>query len=165
MTDIFTRPKRRRIMQAVRRQNTRPERDLAEALGGHAVSYIQHPTDLPGKPDFYFQDQRLAVFVHGCFWHGHPGCAKGRSRPKTRRVYWRRKIERNRRRDRRVAKRLRRLGLSVYTVWECELRHGRVPARLLTRLRWRRQAKETCEKPHLPSTTAGKRKSRRFRGA
>ena len=134
MADVFTKGKRRKIMQAVRRQDTAPELSLAQELRRRGLSFGQHPATLPGKPDFYFPKVGLAVFVHGCFWHGHRRCRKGQSRPKTRRKYWQQKIARNQRRDRRDARQLRALGLSVYTVWECEIRRVGVPARLLARL-------------------------------
>ena len=136
--DVFTRTKRRQIMQAVRREDTRPELLLAKALRRAGVSFLRHPPHLPGRPDLYLPDARLAVFVHGCFWHGHEKCRKGRQRPKSNRRYWEEKIERNKRRDRRVARRLRAEALSVFTIWECELRSGRVPCRLIARLRNRR---------------------------
>ncbi len=135
MSDVFTAEKRRSIMQAVRRRGTKPEQELAAALNDLGFDFRQNVEDLPGEPDILFVDPKLAVFVHGCFWHGHEACRKGRSRPKTRPAYWEAKIKRNRRRDRRVARRLRAAGYGVYTVWACELRRHGIPARLLSRLR------------------------------
>ena len=137
VTDIFTKAKRRAIMQKVRRRNTEPEAMAGAEFRELGIRFRRTAASLPGKPDFYFPDMHLVVFVHGCFWHGHPRCRKGTSRPKTRRRYWAEKIARNRRRDRRVARALRAMGLSVYVVWECELRHGGIPARVVTRLRQR----------------------------
>ena len=134
MTDIFTKAKRRSIMQSVRRTNTAPEL-LAEAeLKSLRVCFERNAPALPGKPDFYFPQANLVVFVHGCFWHGHRGCRKGQSRPRTNRQYWAEKIARNRRRDERVSRRLRAMGLSVYVLWECEIRRDGVSRRVLTRL-------------------------------
>jgi len=138
MADVFTKPKRREIMQAVKRERTGPEERLASLLRRLGFGFRRHPKHLPGTPDFYFPRKRLAVFVNGCFWHGHRRCRKGRSRPKTRKRYWERKIARNQRRDRRDARRLRALGIRVYTIWECEIRRVGVPTRLLTRLGVRR---------------------------
>jgi DNA mismatch endonuclease (patch repair protein) len=90
--------------------------------------------ELPGKPDFRFPSAELVVFVHGCFWHGHSRCRKGRSRPKSNRRYWRAKIDRNQRRDRRTVQQLRRMGYGAFTIWECELRARKIPARLAGRL-------------------------------
>jgi len=134
VADIFTPKKRRSIMQAVRQKGTTPEQTLTEKLRELGYRFRRNEDRLPGRPDVYFPWAKLVVFVHGCFWHGHAGCRKGRSRPKTRRRYWEEKISRNQRRDRRVARSLREAGYSVYTVWECELRKGQIPKRLLTRL-------------------------------
>lgn len=135
MTDTFTKEKRRTIMQAVRRQRTRPEEVLAGLLRSEGLRFRRNVATLPGKPDIYFSNARLAIFVHGCFWHGHTRCHKGRSRPKTNTTYWKRKVQRNQRRDHRAARQLRALGISVYTIWECELSAAGLPKRLLTRLR------------------------------
>lgn len=134
MADTFTKDKRRAIMQAVRRQRTRPEQVLASLLRAEELRFRRNVATLPGKPDFYFSKARLAIFVHGCFWHGHPGCHKGRLRPKTNTAYWKTKVQRNQRRDHRATRQLRTLGISVYTVWECELSAVGLPKRLLTRL-------------------------------
>lgn len=120
-------------MQAVRRARTRPEKTLALLLRRAGVKFRQNVASLPGSPDFYVPAERLVVLVHGCFWHGHSRCRKGRSRPRTNRSYWRQKIARNQRRDRSVTRRLRVFGLSVYTVWECEIGDS-LPKRLATRL-------------------------------
>lgn len=122
-------------MQAVRRTNTAPERAARRVFRTFGLMFRCHPKSLPGTPDFYFPEIDLVVFIHGCFWHGHSKCRKGQGRPKTRRKYWQCKIARNQRRDRRDARQLRALGLSVYTVWECEIRRVGVPSRLLARLR------------------------------
>src|ERR1700719_94774 len=89
---------RRRTMQAVKSKNTAPEllvRSLAHRMG---YRFRLHRKDLPGKPDLVFPGTRKAIFVHGCFWHGHD-CARGARVPKTNRDYWRAKIARNRARD------------------------------------------------------------------
>lgn len=121
-------------MQSVRRERTKPEEMLAQLLDQEGWVYSQNVEDLPGKPDFVFDGAELVVLVHGCFWHGHERCHKGRSAPKSNRRYWREKIDRNKRRDHRIVRQLRHLGYSVYTVWECELRAMRIPARLASRL-------------------------------
>lgn len=137
MPDIFAPAKRRQIMQSVRRTGTAIEELAARAFEEAGVPFERNVDSLPGKPDFYFPSAGLVVFVHGCFWHGHEACRKGTRRPKTRRAYWRKKIERNKRRDRRVTCELRHMGLSVYTVWGCELRRSGLPARVVRRLRER----------------------------
>ncbi len=114
MTDTFTKEKHRTIMQAVRRQRTRPEELVAARLRMEGLRFRRNVAKLPGKPDIYFPEARVAVFVHGCFWHGHARCSKGRIRPKTNTAYWKSKVKRNRRRDCRAARQLRALGISVF---------------------------------------------------
>lgn len=134
MADVFSADKRRLIMQAVRRKGTAPELLLAQVLSSLAVTFTCNENDLPGKPDVVIPASGVAIFVHGCFWHGHASCNKGRQLSKTRAAYWKERIARNKRRDARVARRLRSLGYSVYIVWECELRRGRLPMRMVKRL-------------------------------
>jgi len=133
--DIFSRSKRRQIMQSVRREHTRPEQLVARLLDEASIRFSQHLQGVPGKPDFVLPDHRIIVFVHGCFWHGHKRCRKGRNLPKTRSDYWQQKIDRNRERDRRIVRRLRRERFGVFTLWECELKSKELPARLMRRLR------------------------------
>jgi DNA mismatch endonuclease (patch repair protein) len=87
--------------------------------------------ELPGKPDLVFTRARTAVFVHGCWWHAH-SCAAGSKRAKSNRAYWRSKVLRNQRRDRRVQRELRGMGWRVSVLWECSIRDSR---RLDSRLR------------------------------
>ena len=134
MADTFSKADRRRIMQSVRREGTKPESNFKNALDRLRITYVQNQSKLPGKPDFVFPGRKLAVFIHGCFWHGHERCRKGNSRPKSNRQYWKEKIERNQRRDRRVAGQLRRLGFKVYTLWECDLRTPEIPKRIRNQL-------------------------------
>ena len=109
-------------MRRIRGKDTRPElavRKLLRSLG--FPGYRLHRKDLPGRPDVAFVGRRKAILIHGCFWHGHD-CKVGRREPKSNRDYWLPKIERNRRRDAAHQVELARLGWSVLTVWECELR-------------------------------------------
>jgi DNA mismatch endonuclease (patch repair protein) len=93
-------------------------RRLIWRLGGR---YRLNRADLPGKPDLVLPGRRLAIFVHGCFWHGHD-CARGARTPKANRDYWVAKIARNRRRDGAAREQLHGRGWRVETIWECELR-------------------------------------------
>jgi DNA mismatch endonuclease (patch repair protein) len=93
-------------------------RRLIWRLGGR---YRLNRADLPGKPDLVLPGRRLAIFVHGCFWHGHD-CARGARTPKTNRDYWVAKIARNRQRDGAAREQLQARGWRVETIWECELR-------------------------------------------
>jgi DNA mismatch endonuclease (patch repair protein) len=111
---------RRRTMQAVKSKDTAPEllvRSLAHHMG---YRFRLHRKDLPGKPDLVFPGRRKAIFVHGCFWHGHD-CARGARVPKSNRDYWTRKIARNQERDRAACAALARSGWASLIVWECDL--------------------------------------------
>lgn len=112
---------RSRIMRAVKGRDTSPEMIVRRLLHHLGYRYRLHRPDLPGKPDLAFPSRRKAIFVHGCFWHGHD-CARGARAPKTNQDYWTAKIARNKARDADTIGRLRDLGWSALTVWECELK-------------------------------------------
>jgi DNA mismatch endonuclease (patch repair protein) len=120
MTDTRTPDVRRRIMQAVRTQDTGPEMVVRRLLHGLGYRYRLHRKSLPGSPDLVFPKRRKVVFVNGCYWHGH-GCAKGRL-PKSRVEYWAPKIEKNKDRDRASLAALKRLGWKACSIWQCETR-------------------------------------------
>ena len=112
---------RRRTMQAVRSKDTKPEMIVRRLVHAQGYRYRLHRRDLPGVPDLTFPRRRKVVFVHGCFWHGHP--CRGEPRlPKSNRDYWVPKIRRNAERDAEHIKSLKALGWESLTVWECELR-------------------------------------------
>lgn len=123
MTALFqdVDPLRRRIMSAVRDRDTKPEMMVRRLLFSMNYRYRLHRRDLPGRPDVVFLGRRKAIFVHGCFWHRHPGCPKTTS-PKKHAEFWTEKFDRNVERDRRVEERLADLGWSFIVVWECETR-------------------------------------------
>ncbi|PNG24865.1 very short patch repair endonuclease [Methylocella silvestris] len=107
------------IMRAVKSTNTRPEmivRSLAHRLG---FRFRLHRKNLPGCPDLVFASRRKAIFVDGCFWHGHD-CKRGARMPKTNASYWSAKIARNRSRDARTREELMAQGWDVLTIFECE---------------------------------------------
>ncbi len=116
--DTRTPQQRRRIMQAVKSRNTGPEMIVRRLLHGMGYRYRLHRKDLPGKPDVALVSRRKAIFVHGCFWHGH-GCPKGRL-PKSHLDYWGPKLAENGKRDKKKEERLRSLGWSVLVIWQCE---------------------------------------------
>jgi DNA mismatch endonuclease (patch repair protein) len=106
-------------MAAVKSKDTTPEwvvRRLVHSLG---YRYRLHVAALPGAPDLVFPSRRKVVFVHGCYWHRH-ACRGGRSMPASQVAYWKKKFVRNTLRDARNYRKLRRLGWSVMTVWECQ---------------------------------------------
>ena len=117
--DTRTPEQRRRIMQAVKSKDTKPEMTVRRCLYAMGYRYRLHRKDLPGRPDIAFGGQRKAMFVHGCFWHWH-GCPKGQL-PNSRLDYWKPKFEQNVIRDRTKVEQLESLGWRVLVVWQCEL--------------------------------------------
>jgi DNA mismatch endonuclease (patch repair protein) len=105
-------------MQSVKTHDTGPELAVRRILFGLGYRYRLNARSLPGKPDIVLPGRMKAIFVHGCFWHGH-GCRKGRA-PKSRLDYWKPKLATNRKRDRRQLRALNALGWSVLIVWQCE---------------------------------------------
>lgn len=108
-------------MRQIRGKNTAPElaiRKLCRKIG--FTGYRIHRKDLPGTPDLAWVGRKLAIFVHGCFWHGHD-CAEGIRKPKSNRDYWIPKIERNQQRDAENIAALRTAGWNVLVIWECEI--------------------------------------------
>jgi DNA mismatch endonuclease (patch repair protein) len=112
---------RSRIMRAVKSQNTSPELLVRKLLYAQGYRFRLHRKDIPGSPDVAFISRKKAIFVHGCFWHGHD-CKRGARAPKSNAGYWTEKIARNRARDARTVTELRRLGWRRLTLWECELK-------------------------------------------
>ena len=118
MTDTRTPEQRRYIMQSVGTRDTGPELTVRRLLFGLGYRYRANAKSLPGKPDIVFPGRKRAIFVHGCFWHGH-GCRKGRA-PKSRLEYWGPKLRANKKRDAAQVLALKSLGWSAMTVWQCE---------------------------------------------
>ena len=112
--------KRSDIMSRVRSKDTGPEMLVRRLVFSMGYRYRLHAKDLPGKPDLVFRRQRKVIFVHGCFWHHHKGCALARI-PKSRQDFWIPKLEANRERDQRNKKDLIQAGWRVKTIWECQL--------------------------------------------
>ena len=108
------------IMRAVPGRDTSAELKVRRLLQPIAPGYRLHRKDIPGNPDIAFLGAKKAIFVHGCFWHGHD-CRRGARMPKTNTDYWRAKIGRNRARDARHLEDLAALGWRALVVWECEL--------------------------------------------
>lgn len=108
-------------MRKVPAKGSSAELKVRKALTALGARYRLHRKDLPGSPDIVMPGRRLALFVHGCFWHGHD-CKRGDRPPKANAEYWTAKIARNRARDARVQLELAALGWRVELVWECELK-------------------------------------------
>ncbi len=113
--------KRSLIMAAVHSKHTKPEVVVRKIVYGLGYRYRLHAKNLPGRPDLVFPGKRIAIFVHGCFWHRHTGCRYATS-PKTRVQFWESKFQTNVDRDRRNVSDLESLGWKVLTVWQCELK-------------------------------------------
>lgn len=117
-------------MARIRSKNTRPEMAVRSALHQLGFRFRLHQADMPGKPDIVFASRRLAVFVHGCFWHQHTRCRLA-SKPKSRQEYWGPKLAANVARDRRHLAELAAMGWRAEIIWECDARD---PDRLADRL-------------------------------
>ena len=121
-------PERSAVMRAVKSRDTGPEIAVRAMLWAIAPGYRLCRADLPGKPDIAYGRRKLAIFVHGCFWHGHD-CPRGARLANA--DYWRAKIARNRARDQSAAATLTAMGWRPLTIYECELKD---PAALRARL-------------------------------
>jgi len=120
-TDVFDAAKRSAVMRRVKARDTGPELAVRRLLWRLGARYRLHRKDLPGSPDIVLPGRRLAIFVHGCFWHGHD-CPRGSRVPKANRDYWVAKVARNRARDAGAREALAARGWRVETLWECELK-------------------------------------------
>lgn len=123
--DMFSRQRRSEIMRRITSKDTEPEILVRRMLHRLGYRFRLHRKDLPGKPDIVLPKLQTAVFVHGCFWHGHD-CKKGSAarKPKSNTDYWDRKLDRNRQRDARNAEALLALGWKVVLVWACETKNA-----------------------------------------
>ena len=133
MSDVYPPAKRSAVMRQVKAKATRPELKVRKALTALGARYRLHRKDLPGSPDIVLPGRKLALFVHGCFWHGHD-CARGARVPKANRDYWTAKVARNRARDETARAALTALGWRVETLWECELKDEAALSRRLESL-------------------------------
>lgn len=123
-------------MARIRSKNTNPELLLRSYLHGKGLRFRVHVAELPGRPDIVLPRHRVAVFVHGCFWHRHKGCVLAAT-PRSNALFWKRKLEGNRERDERHITALRRAGWRVAVFWECGARKGVADPKALRALeRW-----------------------------
>jgi len=119
MADVFTKAKRSEVMSRIRgSRNKNTEIALAKLLRRNRITCWRRNQSVFGKPDFVFRQERLALFVDGCFWHG---CLKHSKPPRSNQTYWRAKMIRNKARDRSVSRALRKKGWRVLRIWEHEL--------------------------------------------
>ena len=108
-------------MSRVKGGNTKPELRVRSLLHCMGYRFRIARKDLPGKPDIVLPKYKTAILVHGCFWHGHPGCKRA-TRPTTNVEFWNAKLDRNMKRDQENARKLAEQGWRVGTIWECELK-------------------------------------------
>jgi DNA mismatch endonuclease (patch repair protein) len=120
-------------MRAVKSRDTTPERIVRKLLRPIAPGYRLHRKDIPGRPDIAYPGRRIAIFVHGCFWHGHD-CPRGARSPKANAEYWSAKIARNKARDATNLAALQEQGWRALVVWECELKEAQAVEQSLVAL-------------------------------
>lgn len=120
--DIVDSGTRARMMSGIRGKNTVPEMLVRRFLHARGYRYRVHRRDLPGKPDLVLPRLKVCIFVHGCFWHRHPGCVYATT-PKTRPEFWSGKFQKNVKRDLANIDALEAAGWSVLIVWECHLKN------------------------------------------
>jgi len=129
MVDLVSPADRSRMMAGIQGKNTKPELIVRRMLFASGYRFRLHRRDLPGAPDIVMSGRKVAVFVHGCFWHMHEGCRFAKM-PATRPEFWKTKLEANVARDRRAVENLRALGWRVLCVWECSTRDTEAAAGL-----------------------------------
>ncbi|MDO6433079.1 very short patch repair endonuclease [Flavitalea sp. BT771] len=142
MADVHDAVTRSYNMSRIKGKNTRPELVLRRILHAYGFRYRLHVAGLPGRPDIVMPAYRTAIFVHGCFWHGHQEC-RYFVIPKTRTEWWTDKINRNIANDKNATERLKKLGWKIVTIWECELKPDKIQktlAKLFGNLQKRREA-------------------------
>ena len=125
MADVHTREVRSYNMSQIRSKNTKPELVVRKYLFAKGFRYRLHSKNLPGKPDIVLPKYRTAIFVHGCFWHGHEGC-KYFVVPKTKTEWWQKKIDRNKEIDVESVKKLKADKWKIIILFECELKKSNI---------------------------------------
>lgn len=134
LTDVVDAATRSRMMSGIRSKDTKPEILVRQALFKAGFRFRLHRRDLPGVPDIVLSKRRVAIFVHGCFWHMHAGC-RNNSIPASRTEFWKEKLSRNVARDQAVKESLLAAEWRVLTVWECATRDAEVLVALSDTLR------------------------------
>ena len=120
MADNRTKEQRSYNMSRIRSTNTKPELLVRKYLFNQGFRYRLHSKNLIGKPDIVLPKHNAVVFVHGCFWHGHTNC-KSAKVPVSNKSFWVNKIEKNKERDKRNLRLLKKIGWKVFILWECQL--------------------------------------------
>ncbi|WP_213378867.1 very short patch repair endonuclease [Allochromatium tepidum] len=121
MPDRFTPQERSRIMSLVKGRDTKPEKVVRSLLHAMGYRFRLHRNELPGKPDIVLPKYRKAIFIHGCFWHGHAGCRRA-ARPESNADFWNKKIDENMARDKKAQAELKNSGWDLLVIWQCEMK-------------------------------------------
>lgn len=129
MPDVMTPQQRHDCMSHIRSKNTKPEQLVRQALWHQGFRFRLHVKDLPGKPDIVLPKYKAAIFINGCFWHGHERC-RDFVIPKSNTAFWLDKIGKNKERDAQNKTVLTSAGWKVITIWECELKKPVIEATL-----------------------------------
>lgn len=126
--DSVSKEKRHEIMSRIKAKDTSPELKVRRWLFSSGLRYRKFSSDILGKPDLSIKRYKLAIFINGCFWHGHQ--CLGEKRPKTNVEFWSEKIRKNKERDKRIIESLESDGWLVINIWECELKRGKFDSRM-----------------------------------
>lgn len=135
MADVHDKKTRSYNMSQIKGKNTKPEILTRKLLFSNGFRYKLHDKKLPGKPDIVLPKLKTAIFIHGCFWHGHEGC-KYYVVPKTRTKWWLEKIERNKEKDLESIAALSNRGMKIFTIFECELKPDKREKNMSKLLKW-----------------------------
>jgi DNA mismatch endonuclease (patch repair protein) len=118
--DIYSQKKRSEIMSKISGKDTKPEILVRKFLFSKGFRYRVNDKQYPGSPDIVLPKFKTAIFIHGCFWHGHPGCKASRL-PETRKEFWEKKINDTKLRDKRKTGALEKMGWNTIVIWQCEI--------------------------------------------
>lgn len=135
MVDVVSPADRSRMMAGIKGKNSQPELLVRRLLFASGYRFRLHRRDLPGTPDIVMPARKVAIFVHGCFWHLHHECRYAKM-PTTRPDFWKAKLEANVGRDRRAIEKLQTLGWRVLCIWECSTRDADAAASLQEDMRY-----------------------------
>ena len=155
MSDIVDQQTRSRMMSSIQGKNTRPEMLLRRALHRMGFRYRLYAKRLPGKPDLVFPKYKAVIFVHGCFWHRHPGC-KYTTNPATRPEFWQTKFQDTVERDRATVDRLSTQGWRAGVVWACALRRNQESEVAELMAEWLKNGQQYIEIPEPGRAGSGK---------
>ncbi len=140
--DIVSKEVRSRMMASIRGSNTVPEMKVRKLLHRHGFRYRLHPKELPGRPDVVLPRYRVCIFIHGCFWHRHPGCRYA-TNPRSREDFWHSKFEQNVKRDTKNRTDLLKQGWRVFELWECGIRKPEAE------MEWLLEAVPDCNRQYI----------------